>query len=144
MRSAKGKLSAIRTGSCGRAGWKSCRVEEMVLQTGERIKRGCGRQGLFPFDGGWRCFYCGRYLYETGSTLTELWFHFRLAREYWKIQCANGRDYINGVPVPGMPDPLPQSLQGDLADPEPPAWFAVFVEVDEEGFKRYLKLNQIH
>ncbi len=144
MRQIKLKLRAVRRRPQKWEPWKTCRVEQVILQSGERLKRGCGKAGLFRFDGGWRCFYCGRYLYETRATLAAMWFHFRLARDYWRIQCANGRDYINGVPVPGMPDPLPQSLQGDLLDPDPPAWFSVFVEVDEEGFKRYLKNKQIH
>ncbi len=144
MERVKRRLSAVRYGLITRSGLKICRPEEITLQTGERLKRGCGKQGLYRFDGGWRCFYCGRYLYESGSSLTALWFHFRLAREYWRIQSANGRDFINGVPVPGVPDPLPHCLQRDLSDPEPPAWFSVFVEVDEEGFKHFMKKNQIH
>lgn len=140
----KSRLCAVRHRPDSGVKWKLCMVEQVVLESGERLKRGCGRPGLYRFDGGWRCFYCGRYLYERGPTLNALWFHFRLARDYWRIQCANGRDYINGVPVPGVPDPLPQVLQKDLSDPEPPAWFSVFVEMDEDGFKRYMKSKQIH
>ncbi|QPJ61475.1 MAG: hypothetical protein G3M70_06065 [Candidatus Nitronauta litoralis] len=144
MERGKRKLSAVKRCLKTGARWRVCQPEQVKLQTGECLKRGCGKRGLYPFDGGWRCFYCGRYLYETGSPLRALWFHFRLAREYWRIQCANGRDFINGIPVPGVPDPLPHRLQRDLSDPEPPAWFSVFVEVDEEGFKHFLKQNYIH
>lgn len=93
---------------------------------------------MCPFEAGWRCFYCGRYLYEDSSTLGSLWFHFRLARDYWRVQNAQGRDYINGMPIPGSPDPLPRRLANDLAEPNPPPWFSVFVTAEADEFKRYL------
>ncbi len=144
MKQEKTGLSAIRVPLSGWRRFRICREVHLTLQNGEVLKRGCGRRGLYPFDGGWRCFYCGRYLYESGSSLQALWFHFRLAREYWRVQSANGRDFINGVPVPGLPDPIPLCLQGDLTEPDPPEWFAVFVDEDETEFKRYLKRKYLN
>lgn len=131
-----------------RVGWQAespalrrrrCPVQWIVLQTGERLKRGCGRWGLMPFEAGWHCFYCGRYIYHRGPSLDSLWFHFRLAREYWRIQRANGRDFVNGMPVAGVADPLPRRLQADLSDPRPPPWFSVFIQAEDQEFQHYLQ-----
>ncbi len=143
MRHIKPNLFAVRDKVPGSYRLERCQMTWVSLQTGERIKKGCGRMGLYPFDGGRRCFYCGRYLYEPASSLDAMWFHFRLAREYWRIQSTHGRDFINGVPVPGMPDPLPPHLQKDLSDPKPPRWFGVFVKMEEDEFKNYLNQNQM-
>ncbi|MCA9482965.1 MAG: hypothetical protein KC553_04470 [Nitrospina sp.] len=144
MKGEHNRLDAIRAVPSRWRGFRLCREVRLTLQNGEVLKRGCGRRGLYPFDGGWRCFYCGRYLYESVPSLQAMWFHFRLAREYWRVQSANGRDFINGVPVPGLPDPVPQALQSDLSEPDPPEWFSVFVESEEAEFKRYLKQKYLH
>ena len=64
---------------------KECRQEYYYLENGEEIQRGCGLLGLYRTDIGWRCLYCGNYLYKNKLPLDALWFHFRMGREYWKI-----------------------------------------------------------
>ena len=104
-----------------------CQTMFHLLETGEKIKRGCGRRGLMPTEVGWQCFYCGNYIYRTGSNLLQLWFHFRLAREYWRARSRGDQEYINGVPVAGRADSLPSCLLGDLDNLHPPRWFPYFI-----------------
>lgn len=115
-----------------------CRVHIVTLASGETLKRGCGRRGLMEFGAGWRCFYCGNYLYKTGPTLRSLWFHFRLARDYWRIKNFQGHDFVNGIPVTGAAEPLPHTLLKDLVEPDPPEWFEHYLSANEEEFKKYL------
>ena len=115
-----------------------CRVHIITLASGETLKRGCGRRGLIEFGAGWRCFYCGNYLYKTGLHLQSLWFHFRLAREYWRIKNSQGHDFVNGIPVTGEGDPLPHVLLQDLAEPEPPEWFERYLSANDEEFQKYV------
>ncbi len=139
------KLVALAPGMGGPPrGFRKCPVTQVRLQGGEMLKRGCGRRGMSRFDAGWHCFYCGRYLYERGPELKALWFHFRLAREYWRVQHSAGRDFVNGMPVPGLADPLPPGLWADLAEPEPPLWFGVFVQSEEEEFRHYLETRRVN
>ncbi len=137
------KLRVTRPGTrrdrCARPVWDWCRVTVRRIETGERIKRGCGRRGLVPDGAGWRCFYCGNYRYRDDPTLSDLWFHFRTAREYWRAIRRGDRCFINGVPVAGPPDPLPPALLADLAEPDPPDWFLYYMVFDEEQFNRYLE-----
>ncbi len=115
-----------------------CRVHIVTLASGETLKRGCGRRGLVEFGAGWRCFYCGNYLYKENPPLRALWFHFRLARDYWRVKNFQGRDFVNGIPVTGAGEPLPHSLLKDLAEPEPPEWFEPYLSFNEEEFQTYI------
>jgi len=118
---------------------KRCPVTLVTLDSGEILKKGCGRRGLTPFEAGWKCFYCGNYQYAPASGLDDLWFHFRTGREYWRVQSSAGREYVNGVPVAGAGDALPAGWMRDLADPRPPEWFRVYVQCDERQFNQYLQ-----
>ena len=109
------------------------------LDSGESIRRGCGRSGLIPNEVGWKCFYCGNYVYQVSPTLDSLWFHFKVAREYWRATHRSGVNFINGVPVSGTADSLPRRLRSDLSEPRPPKWFAYYVACDEGQFQRYLE-----
>jgi len=115
-----------------------CPIVFHPLETGEKIKRGCGRRGLIPTEVGWKCFYCGNYIYRDETTLIQLWFHFRLAREYWRASSRGDQEFINGMPVAGKADPLPRILLADLDDPRPPKWFPYYVVNDEKQFEEYL------
>ena len=99
---------------------KLCLPVSYVLETGETLRRGCGRCGLQETDVGWHCFYCGNYLYRSEPSLKALWFHFRVGREYWRTMFSRDKIFINGVPVTGSPDSLPRSLSSDLLEPNPP------------------------
>ena len=90
------------------------------------------------FGAGWRCFYCGNYLYKAGLPLQSLWFHFRMGREYWRIKNAQGLDFINGIPVTGEGDSLPHVLLKDLGELEPPEWFERYLASTEEEFQKYI------
>ncbi|MBC8284333.1 MAG: hypothetical protein H8E32_11015 [Nitrospinae bacterium] len=118
---------------------KECRKTIFCLENGEEIRRGCGLLGMHRTDVGWRCLYCGNYLYQDKSHLDALWFHFRVGREYWRISVSQDKVYINGVPVSGSPDSLPQKLVSDLAEPRPPKWFPYFVCYEGHQFKKYLE-----
>lgn len=119
--------------------WSTCQVRHIVLDNGETLKRGCGRVGLMPSDVGWRCFYCGNYVYRNDPPLAALWFHFRAGREYWRGMIREGRHFINGVPVTGSSDCLPADLLADLVESSPPRWFRYFVIFDADQFERYLE-----
>lgn len=116
----------------------TCPVRTISLENGETLKRGCGQRGLMPSDIGWHCFYCGNYIYQTNSTLDALWFHFKIAREYWRAMSLEGKNFINGVPVSGFPDFLPRRLLADLAETKPPKWFRYYLIFDDEKFQNYL------
>lgn len=118
---------------------RKCKRFIITLETGEKIKRGCGQFGLIPNEAGWRCFYCGNFIYEKKLSLESAWFHFKIAREYWRPSIVEGRGYINGIPVAGSPDPLPRRLLGDLVETRPPRWFPYFMLYNEEQFNRYLE-----
>ncbi len=118
---------------------KECRQEKFLLENGEEIQRGCGLLGLYQTDVGWRCLYCGNYLYQEKSPLDVLWFHFRMGREYWKISVSQDKIFINGVPITGLPDSLPRNLISDLSEPRPPKWFPYFVSYEGHQFKKYLE-----
>lgn len=121
-----------------------CPVTVITLESGETVKKGCGRRGLAPFEAGYKCFYCGNVQYAATPSLDELWFHFRLGREYWRVQSAGGREYVNGVPVRGVGDALPAECVRDLTDPRPPEWFRFYVQCDENQFNQYLQTRQSH
>jgi hypothetical protein len=116
-----------------------CRQVFHLMETGEKIKRGCGRRGLMPTEVGWKCFYCGNYIYRTSTTLIQLWFHFRLAREYWRASSRGDQEFVNGVPVAGNADPLPGRLLADLDNPRPPRWFRYYILYDEKQFQDYMR-----
>ena len=119
--------------------WQECRVRIISLESGETVKRGCGRKGMIPTDVGWHCFYCGNYIYQTKPSLKALWFHFRIAREYWRAMSRGENNFINGVLVSGLPDFLPRRLLADLSEANPPKWFLYYLTFDEEQFQTYLK-----
>ncbi len=119
--------------------WRMCEVRVISLENGETIKRGCGRAGLMPDDVGWRCFYCGNYIFRRSPTLSSLWFHFKVGREYWRAMSQGGHNFINGVPVSGFPDSLPSCLRGDLTETRPPKWFKYYIVFDEDQFQKYLE-----
>lgn len=116
-----------------------CKVRMISLENGETVKRGCGRAGLMASEVGWHCFYCGNYIYQTNPTLDALWFHFKIAREYWRAMSREDKNYINGVPVSGFPEFLPRRLLADLAEARPPKWFRFYLVYDEEQFQKYLE-----
>lgn len=118
---------------------RECRKEKIFLESGEEIQRGCGFFGLYQTDVGWRCLYCGNYLYQEKPDIKDLWFHFRVGREYWRISASQNKFFINGVPVSGLPDCLPQKFISDLAEPRPPKWFPFFVVYEGYQFKQYLE-----
>lgn len=118
--------------------WHRCPVRTISLDSGETVKRGCGQIGLMSTDIGWHCFYCGNYIYQTHSSLDALWFHFKIAREYWRAMSREGTNFINGVPVSGFPDFLPRLLLADLAETQPPKWFRYYLILDDEQFQKYL------
>ncbi len=122
--------------------WLTCKVRSISLDNGETLKRGCGRAGLMPSDVGWRCFYCGNYVYRNDPPLDALWFHFKMGREYWRGMSREGKHFINGVPVAGSPDCLPSYLLADLTEPRPPKWFRFFVIFDADQFERYLERSR--
>ena len=116
-----------------------CEVRIIFLENGETVKRGCGRNGLIPTDVGWHCFYCGNYIYQSDPSLAALWFHFKIAREYWRAMSREDQNFINGVPVSGFADFLPRRLLADLAETNPPKWFRYYLTFDEEQFQKYLE-----
>ncbi len=120
------------------ATWQQCPIRSISLESGETVKRGCGQMGLLSTDIGWRCFYCGNYIYRTHSSLNALWFHFKIAREYWRAMSREGNNFINGVPVSGFSDFLPRRLLADLAEAHPPKWFRYYLRFDDDQFKKYL------
>ena len=115
-----------------------CPVVVVTLEDGERPRRGCGQLGMMASAGGWKCFYCGNYIFGSSEDLQELWFHFRLGREYWRVKSFLGMDFINGVPVSGKGDSLPRSLWPDLGETAAPGWFAKFIVLDEDEFDKYM------
>ncbi len=116
-----------------------CRRVKHILESGEEIYRGCGMPGLYRTDVGWRCFYCGNYLYEKRPSLEALWFHFWVGRDYWRILVSQEKVYINGVPISGHPDALPRRLLSDLLEPDPPKWFPYFICYGRTEFNKYLE-----
>ncbi|MFQ5451792.1 MAG: hypothetical protein ACE5E9_14295 [Nitrospinaceae bacterium] len=119
--------------------WLPCTIRFITLDTGETVKRGCGSSGLIPSDVGWRCFYCGNYVYRPDASLQSLWFHFKTGREFWRVMNRNDRNFVNGVAVSGAPDPLPRFLLADLVEARPPRWFYYYMVLDENQFQRYLE-----
>lgn len=119
-----------------------CPVVWIKLETGEKLKRGCGNRGMVPCDIGWRCLYCGNLRYEPQVPVRSLWFHFKIAREYWRIMHCDSVSYVNGVPVHGEVDPIPRFLRADLEERHPPKWFPYFLIYDERQFKHYLEANR--
>jgi len=135
------KLTRQKENPCLKADagkWLKCQVRTISLESGETVKRGCGQTGLMPTDIGWHCFYCGNYIYQTNSTLDALWFHFKIAREYWRAMRREDKNFINGVPVSGFPDFLPRRLLADLVETHPPKWFRYYLKFDDEQFQKYL------
>jgi hypothetical protein len=98
-----------------------------------------GQTGLMPDEVGWSCFYCGNYIFRPAPSLHDLWFHFKVGREYWRAMSLGGDNFINGVPVSGLPDSLPRRLWGDLTETRPPKWFKYYIVYDEEQFQKYLE-----
>ena len=119
-------------------GFSQCKVRLISLDSGETLKRGCGRNGLISTEVGWHCFYCGNYIYQSQPTLDALWFHFKIAREYWRAMSRGEKNFINGVPVSGYPDFLPRRLLADLGEACPPKWFRYYLTFDDEQFQKYL------
>lgn len=87
-----------------------CPIVMLQLGNGETIKRGCGVFGMEMVDIGWRCIYCGNYIYCSDVQLQELWSHFKTGREYWRPLFVDGRDFINGIPISGFAEDLPVRL----------------------------------
>jgi len=131
--------SCVRENASTSERLKLCLPVSHVLETGETLRRGCGKNGLHETDIGWHCFYCGNYLYRSEPSLKALWFHFRVGREYWRARFFRDRVFINGVPVSGLPDCLPRSLVCDLLEPNPPHWFSYFIFYDGPQFQKYLE-----
>ncbi len=123
--------------------WLRCRPKSIVLENGEKLKRGCGRVGLIPDAVGWKCFYCGNFVYQKQIPLDVLWFHFKTAREYWRVMSRQDKNFVNGVPVAGPADALPSALKRDLMEVHPPQWFLYFVLQDESEFQHYLQRKGI-
>jgi len=90
-------------------------------------------------EAGGRCLYCGNFYYKKKISLESLWFHFKIAREYWSARRGLDQEYINGFPVNGKADSLPGKLKADLDESRPPDWFWHFMKSDEEQFKKYLQ-----
>ena len=118
---------------------KECLKEKVVLESGEEIKRGCGFTGLYQTEVGWRCLYCGNYLYKGKTNLEAWWFHFRVGREYWRVSVSQDKIFINGIPISGLPDSLPEKLKSDLAESSPPKWFPYFVAYEGHQFTKYFE-----
>ena len=118
---------------------KLCSPVSFVMETGESLQRGCGKNGLYETDFGWHCFYCGNYLYREKPSLKAMWFHFRVGREYWRAMFSRDNIFINGVPVSGLADCLPRTLLCDLVEPNPPPWFSYFIFYDGPQFKKYME-----
>lgn len=144
----KGRLTVKNRRSKGRkknsrssSKLRFCKDMLITLESGETIQKGCGQKGMMEFEAGWRCFYCGNYLYHSEIALEDLWLHFKVQREYRAVMTIDGRDYINGVPVPGPAEDLPPSCLGDLLEIEPPDWFFHYVSCDEQEFETYLKTH---
>lgn len=135
------KIRITRSGNraCEQKRLKLCLPVSYKLETGETLRRGCGRNGLQETDVGWHCFYCGNYLYRPEPSLKALWFHFKLGREYWRTMFSRDKIFINGVPVTGLPDSLPRRLCSDLLEPNPPVWFSYFIFYDAPQFIKYLE-----
>lgn len=123
----------------GEDGLDLCRIVTANLETGETVKRGCGRKGMEAFGAGWRCLYCGNYVYRSGAGLAELWSHFKTGREYWRATVVGGQEFVNGVPAPGGAEGLPSRLLDDLREIRPPKWFAYYLVCEERDFRRYLE-----
>jgi hypothetical protein len=119
-------------------GLMRCPVAVITLANGENIKRGCGRSGMAEFGACLRCLYCGNYLYKKSSSLESMWFHFRWAREFWRIHNTHGRDFVNGVPVTGKAETLPSSCLSDLGESKPPRWFPYFLKYSDQEFREYM------
>jgi len=115
-----------------------CPVVVITLANGEIIKRGCGRSGMSEFGACLRCLYCGNYLYKKTPSLESMWFHFRWAREFWRIHNTHGRDFVNGIPVMGKAETLPSSCLADLAESKPPRWFPHFLKYSDQEFREYM------
>ncbi len=115
-----------------------CPVVVLTLANGEVVKRGCGRAGMSEFDACLRCLYCGNYLYKKAPSLESMWFHFRWAREFWRIHNNHGRDFVNGIPVMGKAETLPSSCLPDLAESKPPWWFPYFLKYSDQEFREYM------
>ncbi|MDH3257182.1 MAG: hypothetical protein OEM27_06160 [Nitrospinota bacterium] len=115
-----------------------CPVVVITLASGEVIKRGCGRSGMSEFGACLRCLYCGNYLYKKAPSLESLWFHFRWAREFWRIHNTQGRDFVNGIPVRGTAETLPTACLADLAESRPPRWFPHFLKYSDQEFRDYM------
>lgn len=118
---------------------RDCRISFTTLETGETVKRGCGGSGLVPYNVGWRCLYCGNFVYRAKITVRQMWFHFKVAREYWRPMSRQNVNFINGIPVSGAIDSLPRFLLRDLDETLPPKWFPYYLLYDESQFKRYLE-----
>lgn len=112
-----------------------CPVVVVTLANGEVVKRGCGRSGMSEFGACLRCLYCGNYLYQKFPSLESMWFHFRWAREFWRIHNTHGRDFVNGVPVTGKAETLPSSCLSDLTESKPPRWFPYFLKYSDQEFR---------
>jgi hypothetical protein len=115
-----------------------CPVVVLTLANGEVIKRGCGRSGMSEFEACLRCLYCGNYLYKKTPSLESMWFHFRWAKEFWRIHNTHGRDFVNGIPVMGKAETLPSSCLADLAESRPPRWFPHFLKYSDQEFREYM------
>jgi len=115
-----------------------CHVVNRVMETGEKLKRGCGGLSMIADEVGGHCLYCGNFYYRKKIPLEVLWFHFKISREYWSVRRGPELEYINGFPVDGTADPLPNKLRTDLDEILPPEWFAYFMSSDEEQFNKYL------
>lgn len=139
MRKIRISRSVVGDATSPNRSFELCAPVSFVLETGETLRRGCDRHGLYETDVGWHCLYCGNYLYRSEPTLAAMWFHFRVGREYWKAMFSRDKIFINGVPVTGLPDSLPRRLVADLLEPNPPAWFSYFIFYDGPQFKKYLE-----
>ncbi len=116
-----------------------CPIVNRVMETGERLTRGCGGLSMVTDEIGGHCLYCGNFYYKKQASLEVLWFHFKISREYWSVRRGPEQEYINGFPVDGIADSLPGILKSDLDEAHPPEWFSYFMNSDEEQFKKYLQ-----
>lgn len=123
--------------------FRTCVVEEIILESGERLKRGCGVRGMVDSGIGSHCLICGNNIFHSDSKLDSLWFYFKTGREYWKASHRFCQDYINGIPVDHPVDRIPKSLLADLDEPDPPDWFFYYIVYDEDRFIKYLE-NHSH
>ncbi len=133
------RVSAPDSGNKSAIALRRCPILFHPMESGEKIKRGCGHMGMRSGHGAWRCFYCGHYIYRNEQDLSSLWFHFKLGREFWRGITLGGRDYVNGVPVVGQAEELPAVLLGDLKEVRPPRWFAAYMVLDDPRFKKYVE-----